>query len=137
MIKYEKVTGSIFDLKEEFENGELYFPVIKTNINGHPEEAFTVIDSEKMLILAASGESCIYRQVKTKKTYKGVELPEWAEWVAMDAGGAVYVYESKPVLHRVRFEWTDKSGEGKVECVSEDIDLWDDFKDWKDSLIKL
>ncbi|QZI90965.1 hypothetical protein MYOV024v1_p0040 [Vibrio phage PS34B.2] len=72
--KFVKVEESIFDLKEEFERGELYFSVCSEG------EVFEKIERERRLMNnLASGN--VYRQVEidwrdeVKEIYDAVELP--------------------------------------------------------------
>lgn len=70
--KFVKVEESIFDLKSEFERGELY----SSDCEGH----YTQLKCEKKLYLAAHQDS-VYRQVEidwrdeVKEVYDAVELP--------------------------------------------------------------
>ena len=70
--KFVKVKESIFDLKKEFERGELY----SSDCEGH----YTQLKCEKKLYLAAHQDS-VYRQVEidwrdeVKEVYDAVELP--------------------------------------------------------------
>lgn len=134
-MKYEKVTGSIFDLKDEFEKGELYAADI--SIDGD-SVTYEVVSCERDL-LKALYSNLIYRQAKPKKTYRGVELPEWADRLTWDESGKCFAWccGAKLINNSKDFpEWLDRD-DGLV-CFVKELTR-EPFTDdsWKDSLIKL
>ena len=67
--RYEKVTDSIFDLKEEFERGELYF--LPLSYNGLNQKDYEVIETSQMAGLMHK-EDRIYRRIEV--TERELEL---------------------------------------------------------------
>lgn len=61
-------------------------------------------------------------------------LPEWAEWFAVDRDGCCYIYSYKPQTKDGYDYWGDfEDGDnGRAECIGS----VEHVKDWKNTLIK-
>ena len=61
-------------------------------------------------------------------------LPEWAEWFAIDETGYCYVYSYKPYVKDFYNYWADfnRSDDGRAERIGS----VEDVKDWKNTLTK-
>jgi hypothetical protein len=64
-----------------------------------------------------------------------IELPEWAKWLAVDPGGSVYIYDSKPIIFMDK-AW-DCSDETKKFLRIGIIEKFSKGWDWKNTLRKL
>ena len=61
-------------------------------------------------------------------------LPEWAEWFAVDRDGCCYIYSYEPQIQEGYDYWAYFYGDG--EGMSEKISYVDYVKDWKNTLTK-
>ena len=65
------------------------------------------------------------------------KLPEWANWVARDRDGSLYMYEKKPYKYKCKYFCSLKNvwcieGYGKVASVREPNESWFKFIKWED-----
>lgn len=65
----------------------------------------------------------------------GVEIPEWANWLAQDEDGGWYAYENKPHCE-LNDIWSSNVRKGRFEFLYKDGYL-EYVADWREQLYKL
>ena len=69
------------------------------------------------------------------------ELPDWANWLAVDEDGSIWVYESEPsidvegIVH-VANDWHPTDSTLLLDCLFENLHPMI-YKNWKNSKIKI
>ena len=107
--RYEKVTDSIFDLKEEFERGELYFAWLGNNEPGSNSVGYDQITDEKML-LCRYEEKRLLRRIEVTGRELFIELVERVGSELMDNGEWSFACLATSILDSEEFNITKGKG---------------------------
>ena len=107
--RYEKVTDSIFDLKEEFERGELYFAWLGNHEPGSNSVGYDQITDEKML-LCRYEEKRLLRRIEVTERELFIELVERVGSELMDNGEWSFACLATSILDSEEFNITKGKG---------------------------
>ena len=93
--RYEKVTDSIFDLKEEFERGELYFAWLGNHEPGGNSVGYDQITDEKMLLCRYEEKRLLRRiEVTERELFIDAYASELGLHIEMAEAAAGKLYDS-------------------------------------------
>ena len=93
--RYEKVTDSIFDLKEEFERGELYFAWLDNHEPGSNSVGYDQITDEKMLLCRYEEKRLLRRiEVTERELFIDAYASELGLHIEMAEAAAGKLYDS-------------------------------------------
>ena len=68
------------------------------------------------------------------KYMKGIKVPSWVRWIAVDANGEEWGYAKKPTIEEENIFFSGSWDEGETECMC--LCIGDAPKNWKEELYK-